>query len=302
MFAALGNLADLPGSAIRDVLAAKNPFDQLLDPFGQEGRTSGQELIARWGGGADHPFLGAGLEMLLDPSMLLGGALIRGGLKGSKLLKTLKAAPGAVKGAFQKAGQSDDFVRSLFGSAKQAAMDTGAFSRTRTATRPVYKHMPIPSSADASLANAELFSGPIGKESIESAMLGMFGKPGGFPGEWMRAVPSRKMIRGTPEVVAGKKIPGRVTRGWTSDVGPSTGLSWEKSLSGAVTQQTTIDPANFQMAVTNLKRNLPSRAEAWSMLKSKPVRNPILGAAMIDAAMSGRAENQLTPEEMAMFE
>jgi len=47
--AAAGNLLGLPGSMIRDVLALRNPFDQLLTPFGGQNRTEGRDLLRRWG-------------------------------------------------------------------------------------------------------------------------------------------------------------------------------------------------------------------------------------------------------------
>jgi len=46
----LGNLLDLPGSMIRDVLVADNPFDQLLDPLSHQstGRSvDGREMLSR---------------------------------------------------------------------------------------------------------------------------------------------------------------------------------------------------------------------------------------------------------------
>ena len=44
-----GNVLDLPGSMARDILGAKNPFDQLLTPISSENRLSGRDLGARWG-------------------------------------------------------------------------------------------------------------------------------------------------------------------------------------------------------------------------------------------------------------
>ncbi|MEO1841606.1 MAG: hypothetical protein ABGY21_08955 [Pseudomonadota bacterium] len=44
-----GNLVDLPASMVRDVLGAKNPFDQLATPFSFDNRLSGRDLGARWG-------------------------------------------------------------------------------------------------------------------------------------------------------------------------------------------------------------------------------------------------------------
>ena len=50
--AAAGNILDLPGSMIRDVMTwapggikARNPLDQLLSPMSAENRTTGRELL-----------------------------------------------------------------------------------------------------------------------------------------------------------------------------------------------------------------------------------------------------------------
>src|SRR5690348_6783481 len=44
-----GNLLDLPGSAVRDLLAGQNPVDQLLTPFSDTNRTSGRDLLRQYG-------------------------------------------------------------------------------------------------------------------------------------------------------------------------------------------------------------------------------------------------------------
>ena len=49
---AVGNILDLPGSTVRDVLAFKNPLDQWLDPLGnhaEENRTTGRQLARQYG-------------------------------------------------------------------------------------------------------------------------------------------------------------------------------------------------------------------------------------------------------------
>lgn len=48
-FASLGNLLDLPGSSVRDLLAFKNPLDQWLTPFEPDNRTTGGDLLRGWG-------------------------------------------------------------------------------------------------------------------------------------------------------------------------------------------------------------------------------------------------------------
>ncbi len=72
-----GNVLDLPGSSVRDVLAFRNPFDQWLTPFEQQNRTTGRELARLYGGAADEDTAanmagGLGIEMALDPLTWLG--------------------------------------------------------------------------------------------------------------------------------------------------------------------------------------------------------------------------------------
>lgn len=49
---AVGNLLDLPGSSVRDVLALRNPLDQWMDPLGynaEENRVTGRDLLRQYG-------------------------------------------------------------------------------------------------------------------------------------------------------------------------------------------------------------------------------------------------------------
>lgn len=100
--AAIGNVLDLPGSMVRDVLAGENPVDQLLSPLSFENRTTGRDLLRKydmigdedtWGNFAG----GLGAEILLDPTTYLtfgAGALTKGGqaLKGAGLLDDVAKA------------------------------------------------------------------------------------------------------------------------------------------------------------------------------------------------------------------
>ncbi len=47
--AGVGNLLDVPGSMVRDTLALKNPFDQILSPFSDKNRTTGRDLNRQFG-------------------------------------------------------------------------------------------------------------------------------------------------------------------------------------------------------------------------------------------------------------
>lgn len=49
-----GNLLDLPGSSVRDLLSGRNPFDQWTTPFSSDNRASGRDMLS--------PILGANKE------------------------------------------------------------------------------------------------------------------------------------------------------------------------------------------------------------------------------------------------
>jgi hypothetical protein len=79
----LGNTLDLPGSMVRDVIAFRNPLDQLLTPFSSDNRTTGKELLENsnifgpepsWG----KSIAGFGLEVAADPLtwMTFGGSAL----------------------------------------------------------------------------------------------------------------------------------------------------------------------------------------------------------------------------------
>lgn len=87
---ALGNALDLPGSMVRDVVAGKNPLDQILTPFSDENRITGRQLLEKMGarrnretglGGWTDPkeaaldLGGFGLEIILDPWGPIGTAM-----------------------------------------------------------------------------------------------------------------------------------------------------------------------------------------------------------------------------------
>lgn len=88
---AAANFLDLPGSMIRDVLALENPLDQVLSPFSDKNRTTGEDLLQKYGLMGKRPSrrtsqsvarFGASLaaEIALDPLTYLGpGALTAAG-------------------------------------------------------------------------------------------------------------------------------------------------------------------------------------------------------------------------------
>jgi predicted transcriptional regulator len=99
--AGVGNLLDLPGSMVRDILAGQNPVDQIVSPFSAENRTTGRDLLRGYGlaGRRDtwgNAGAGFAAEIALDPlTYLTFGA--------SALSKAGKAA--------KSAGMLDDAVR-----------------------------------------------------------------------------------------------------------------------------------------------------------------------------------------------
>jgi hypothetical protein len=98
-----GNMLDLPGSSLRDILSGRDPFDQWATPFSGENRASGRDVLnpifgankeTGMSGWLDDPWEGVkdlagfGLEVVADPLNLIpAGAL-------SKVLKGRKAARG----------------------------------------------------------------------------------------------------------------------------------------------------------------------------------------------------------------
>lgn len=91
---AVGNVLDLPGSSVRDVLAGKNPFDQWIPGnwTSDENRISGRDLLRQhgmigkkdtWGNFAG----GLAAEIATDPFTLLGAGLLGKTAKGAAALK-----------------------------------------------------------------------------------------------------------------------------------------------------------------------------------------------------------------------
>lgn len=130
--ATVGNVLDLPGSMVRDVLAWENPFDQLLSPTSGENRTGGRELLTKWGltnpndpdkwEAAD--FAGFGAEVLLDPLSFLslgGKAVGKAGAaaKDAGLMADLAKVAPATMGRTESrlATTADDLLRARPGEA-----------------------------------------------------------------------------------------------------------------------------------------------------------------------------------------
>lgn len=91
---AVGNVMDLPGSMVRDVLTLNNPLDQLLSPTSDKNRVSGRDLLRKyklvnkkkdtWGNWA----AGLGVEMATDPLTYVGlPGISKASSTGGELLK-----------------------------------------------------------------------------------------------------------------------------------------------------------------------------------------------------------------------
>jgi hypothetical protein len=111
----LGNLLDLPGSMVRDVLTLNNPFDQLLSPTSGENRVTGEEMLEQYGLYDDDPnaqrgFLksagrfvgGLGLEVALDPLTYI--------LPGLQAARAAKTSGGVASRTLGRMGLLDDTV------------------------------------------------------------------------------------------------------------------------------------------------------------------------------------------------
>ena len=116
--AGLGNILDLPGSSIRDLLALKNPLDQWLPWMWarSEGRTSGRDLARQFGlAGKEDTYGnwwgGLAVELLTDPLTYTGiGALTKAG-KATQAAGALAdvarvSGKGGFSGALKKIGRA----------------------------------------------------------------------------------------------------------------------------------------------------------------------------------------------------
>lgn len=113
ILAGAGNLLDLPGSSLRDILSGRNPFDQWATPFSDVNRASGRDVLQPFlganeetgmAGWATNPMeglkdiAGFGAEMLLDPLNLVPLGAVGKALKGRKAARQTNAAMKAERG------------------------------------------------------------------------------------------------------------------------------------------------------------------------------------------------------------
>lgn len=113
ILAGAGNLLDLPGSSLRDLLSGRNPFDQWATPFSDVNRASGRDVLQPFlganeetgmSGWMDNPMegfkdiAGFGAEVLLDPLNLVPLGAVGKALKGRKAVRSANAAMKAERG------------------------------------------------------------------------------------------------------------------------------------------------------------------------------------------------------------
>lgn len=106
----LGNFLDVPGSMARDVLAGQNPIDQLGSIFRSENRTTGRDLLRKYGlAGRKDTWgnfgAGIGAEIALDPLTYLtfGASALS---KSGRVAKAAGLLDDVSKVATQRAGQA----------------------------------------------------------------------------------------------------------------------------------------------------------------------------------------------------
>lgn len=124
-----GNLLDLPGSSVRDILAGRNPFDQWATPFQSVNRASGRDVLAPllgqneetgMSGWLQNPMEGVkdiagfGLEVVADPLNFVSLSPLWRALKGRKAAQAANSAElAASKGRYGYVNPkvlADDYV------------------------------------------------------------------------------------------------------------------------------------------------------------------------------------------------
>jgi hypothetical protein len=142
MLESILNVLDLPGSSVRDVFAGKNPFDQWASPLSGDHRTSGADLVSQYARfnpqSMGTKVVGMGVEMLLDPTNLLGGAGILKRLIGARRLAQTNKAFDATE------------LANLVDTGRYGLVNPEAVARSleRRATTNVVEAMPSPLSPD----------------------------------------------------------------------------------------------------------------------------------------------------------
>ena len=197
IFSGISNLADLPGSMVRDVIGLDNPFDQLLDPFGEEGRQTTEELTGVGG------IPGWLLEVGMDPLTYLGGAGLIKSLP--KLMKARRAAKGSKALFRRKARQSAQ--------GRRAGQASGLTRRKKRVAKKLWGTSDKAQAAGVTEELAKLagltLKGPKGPGILSRAKGGIAARGRGLRGRakhsWRQY---RRLPRSTQVIVAGKMSPG----------------------------------------------------------------------------------------------
>lgn len=104
ILAGLGSALDTysGASSVRDLIAGENPFDQFIDPFNEDKRTTGRVMLEKRGVVGENEdqgwvpdvgdLLGFAAETVLDPTNLIGGGLLK------RILGSASKAKAANKG------------------------------------------------------------------------------------------------------------------------------------------------------------------------------------------------------------
>lgn len=87
--AMVGNVLDVPGSMVRDLVSLENPFDQLMSPWSDKNRVTGRDLNRRMGlAGPKDSYAnwwgGFATEIATDPLTYLTGGLTKAGQVAAK--------------------------------------------------------------------------------------------------------------------------------------------------------------------------------------------------------------------------
>jgi len=131
-----GNMLDLPGSSVRDILSGRNPFDQWATPFSGDNRATGRDVLnpifgankeTGMSGWLDDPWEGVkdlagfGLEVVADPLNLIPAGTLSKVLKGRKAARGANAAIDAVAASPARARLAAELAR---GFGEEAAAPT----------------------------------------------------------------------------------------------------------------------------------------------------------------------------------
>lgn len=142
---ALGNLLDVPGSMVRDVITANNPLDQLMSPFSPDNRTTGKDILRKAGiiGERDNwtNFLPSmAVEIATDPLTFLAPGSTRFVGKGGEAAHAIKATDDITRVANSKR---------LYDTLKQR------YPQAPTSALQAHVRRMVSAPADMSLAGAE---------------------------------------------------------------------------------------------------------------------------------------------------